>query len=207
MHILIFAPTASTTEKLRTGLMGIAGRTTTAVTWLDVLSILESDRPDLVLVERTALAQMELATLLSLMEPGRWPPLLLMDELSAEYVRDGVAATQHLARPPIPQSLKIGELRVDTRRKRAGLGGQWVTLPPIQYRLLLTLATQAGEVVEFRDLLRDVWGYEGEDREARELLKVHIRQIRRRLGLNPEQSHYIRSVRGFGYMLVSPDDD
>ena len=122
-------------------------------------------------------------------------------------MRDGVAAAQHLARAALPLYYQVGDLRVDTRKKRAGLGNQWVTLPPIQYRLLLTLAKQAGEVVEFQELMREVWGYKGEDSEARELLKVHVRQIRRRLGLDPERSHYIRSVRGFGYMLVSPDEE
>jgi DNA-binding response OmpR family regulator len=55
--------------------------------------------------------------------------------------------------------------------------------------------------------LRVVWGYEAEESEARELVKVHIRQIRRRLGLDPEKYPYIRSVRGFGYMLAPPDED
>jgi len=88
-----------------------------------------------------------------------------------------------------------------------GLGERWVTLPPLQYRLLLTLAQHAGEVVSYQDLLRAVWGHDGNDNEARELLKVHIRQIRRRLNLDPERQRYIRSVRGFGYMLISPEDD
>ena len=74
-----------------------------------------------------------------------------------------------------------------------------------------------GETARFREMcrlrktkmyrLRAVWGHDGNDNEARELLKVHIRQIRRRLSLDPERQHYIRSVRGFGYMLTSPEDD
>jgi DNA-binding winged helix-turn-helix (wHTH) protein len=188
MHILILAPTAGAAEKIQTALSSIA------------------HRPDLILVERGSLAQMELATLSSLTEPGRWPPLLLVDR-PTPGMRDGVAAVQHLARAPMPPHYQIGDLRVDTRKKRAGLGERWVTLPPIQYRLLLALAKQASEVVGYRELMREVWGYEGEDSEARELLKVHVRQIRRRLGLDPEKSYYIRSVRGFGYMLVSPDEE
>ncbi len=107
----------------------------------------------------------------------------------------------------MPLSYQIGELHIDTRKKRAGLGGRWVTLPPIQYRLLLALARRAGEVVSYRELLRAVWGYDGDDTEARELLKEHIRRIRRRLGLDLEERPYIRSVRGFGYMLAPPDED
>ena len=79
-------------------------------------------------------------------------------------------------------------------------------ITPIQYRLLLALAKRAGEVVNCQELLRLVWGYDAEENEARELVKVHIRQIRRRLGLEPEKHHYIQSIRGFGYMLASPED-
>jgi two-component system KDP operon response regulator KdpE len=206
MHILILASTVDATEKIQSALSGIAHRCSIAETWADVLTLLKGDSPDLLLVERGSLAQMELATLSNLTEPGRWPPLLLVDGTGVG-VRDGVVAAQHLARAALPSYYRVGELRVDTRKKRAGFGDRWVTLPPIQYRLLLALARQAGEVIEYQELMREVWGYKGEDSEARELLKVHVRQIRRRLGLDPERSYYIRSVRGFGYMLVSPDEE
>jgi DNA-binding response OmpR family regulator len=52
-----------------------------------------------------------------------------------------------------------------------------------------------------------VWGYNGDKNEARELLKVHVRLIRRKLGLNPQTGEYVRAVRGFGYMLVDPDKE
>ena len=121
--------------------------------------------------------------------------------------RSGILPTRRLADNSSPTFYRVGELGIDTRKKRAGLGERWVTLPPLQYRLLLTLAQRAGEVVSYQELLCEVWGYKGEDREARELLKVHIRQIRRRLGLDPEEHPYIRSVRGFGYMLAPPEED
>jgi DNA-binding response OmpR family regulator len=206
MHILILAPTAGAAEKMQTVLSSIAHRCSVAETWRDVLTALHSDRPDLILVERASLARMELATLSNLTASDHWPPLLLVDGPTAG-LRDGVAAVQHLTQAVLPSYYQVGDLRVDTRKKRAGLGERWVTLPPIQYRLLLTLAKQAGEVVEYQELMREVWGYKGEDSEARELLKVHVRQIRRRLGLDPEGSYYIRSVRGFGYMLIPPDEE
>lgn len=206
MYILILAPTASAAEKMQTTLSSIVHRCSVAETWTDVLTSLKSGRPDLILVERGSLAQMELATLSNLTEPGYWPPLLLVDG-PTPGMRDGVAAVQHLARAPLPPYYQVGDLRVDTHKKRAGLGERWVTLPPIQYRLLLALAKQASKVVGYQELMREVWGYDGEDSEARELLKVHVRQIRRRLGLDPEKSYYIRSVRGFGYMLASPDEE
>ena len=205
MHVLIFAPTLSAGEEMQATLGDAADRYTVAAIWPDVLASIKDDPPDLILIERAALARFEPTTLLNLTEPGCWPPLMFVD-MPATHASDGVVLTQRLIKAP-PRTYEIGELCIDTRKKRAGIGERWVTLPPLQYRLLLTLAKRAGEVVSYRDLLRAVWGYEGEDNEARELLKVHIRQIRRRLGLDPEEHPYIRSVRGFGYMLAPPEED
>lgn len=205
MHILIFSPTHSAAEEMQAALGDTADRCTVAVTWPDALSCLKEDCPDLVVVERAALGRMEPTTLLNLTEVGRWPPLILVDTPAAS-ARDGVVLTKRLVRASFPL-YQIGELRIDTRKKRVGLGERWVRLPPLQYRLLLTLAKRAGEVVSYQELLRAVWGYDGDEKEARELLKVHIRQIRRRLGLDPEKHPYIRSVRGFGYMLAPPGED
>lgn len=205
MHILILAPTHNAAEELKAVVGDTADRYTVAATWPDALSCLEEDRPDLVVIQRAALARMEPTTVLNLIEPGRWPPLIIVD-VSTTAVREGILLAQRLVRTA-PPSYQVGDLHIDTRKKRVGLGGRWVTLPPLQYRLLLTLAQHTGEVVSYQDLLRAVWGHDGNDSEARELLKVHIRQIRRRLSLDPERQRYIRSVRGFGYMLVSPEDD
>jgi len=205
MHVLIFAPTVGAGEEMRAALGDAADRYTVVATWSDVLSCIEDDNPELIIIDRAALARLEPTTLLNLMEPNRWPCLMFVD-MPAVRAREEVVLAGRLAmaRPPIYQ---VGNLWIDTRKKRAGLGERWCTLPPLQYRLLLALAKRAGEVVSYQDLLREVWGYDGEDSEARELLKVHIRQIRRRLGLDPKKHHYIRSVRGFGYMLVPPGED
>ena len=206
MHVLIFAPTASAGEEMQSALGDAADQYTLAATWSDVVSSIKDNQPDLILIERTALARLEPTTLLNLLEPGCFPPLMFTDAPDA-MARDGVLLTKRLANGSSPAYYQVGELVIDTRKKRAGLGERRATLPPLQYRLLLTLAQRAGEVVSYQELLRAVWGYKGEDSEARELLKVHIRQIRRRLGLDPEEHPYIRSVRGFGYMLAPPDED
>ncbi len=206
MRITILATPSKVTERIETAIPDAwVDQYTVADTWADVVSSLKGARPDLIIVERNALSQMNISTLLSLMERDRWPPLLLVDS-PTDGVRDGIAMAQRLG-PGEPHYYQVGELRIDTRKRRAGIGERWVNLPPIQYRLLLALAKRAGEVVDYQELLRLVWGYKAEEIEARELVKVHIRQIRRRLGLDPENHYYIRSVRGFGYMLVSPDED
>jgi DNA-binding response OmpR family regulator len=103
--------------------------------------------------------------------------------------------------------MHLGKLTIDLAQKRVRLRGRWISLPPTQYRLLTVLAQHRGEVVGYRELLKEVWGYSGDENEARELLKVHVRLVRRKLGLNPQTGEYLRSVRGFGYMLADPDKE
>lgn len=204
MHILIMASTPGAAEAIQALSDDTVDRYTIVAAWPDVISSLDKDRPELLLVERAALAQVDLLSLSRLVEPGRWPPLLIVDTLAAGDQR-GLMVARRLAQP-LPQRYQVGELCIDTRKRRASVGEGWTTLPPIQYRLLLALAQREGEVVGCQELLRLVWGYEAEEAEARELVKVHIRQIRRRLGLDPEKHHYIQSIRGFGYMLAPPDE-
>lgn len=205
MYIIILASTLSTAKKMQTDLGNTADRYTIAVSWSDLIISLQKERPDLILIERTILPHIELATLLKLTESNRWPPLLITDALD-HGLRSGITAIQHLIQTS-PPYYQVGELRIDTRKRRARIDDRWVHLPPIQYRLLLALAQRAGEVIDCQELLRLVWGYDAGEVEARELVKVHIRQIRRRLELDPEKHHYIHSIRGFGYMLAPPEED
>jgi len=204
IHALILASTPMAAEGMQATLGDAVDRYTIVTTWTDALSRLKDDCPDLVIIERATLTREEPTALLNMTESGRWPPVILVDT-PITGVRDGILLVKRLTQAT-PPHFQIGELCIDTRKKRAGLGEHWVTLPPLQFRLLLTLAKRAGEVVSYRELLRAVWGYDGSDREARELIKVHIRQIRRRLRLDPEEYSYIHSVRGFGYMLAPPED-
>ncbi len=120
-----------------------------------------------------------------------------------------VAEAVRLARPAKRPNtaIHIGKLTIDLARKRVKLRGRWISLPPTQYRLITTLALHRGQVVGYPELLKEVWGYNGDENEARELLKVHVRLIRRKLGLNPQTGEYLRAVRGFGYMLVDPESE
>ena len=84
---------------------------------------------------------------------------------------------------------------LDLRQQLVILDGETVTLTRREYRLLALLAQHAGEVVPRSTLLMHIWGHVPEMRPS--TLDVHIRGLRRKLGVYAEQ--YVETVVGTGY--------
>lgn len=174
----------------------------------------EAHAPDLIILEQRCLSAggQHLA--------GAFPrssrlPVIYLTSADCERLRSGEERTRvsgilaHLRsqseRARSQPVMQIGRLRVHPGRMRVALDDRWIRLPPIQFRIVSHLTANANEIVSHRDLMRSVWGFEASDEEARDLLKVHITQLRRKLG--PEFKGYIQAVRGEGYVLVDPDVD
>jgi len=181
-----------------------------AATVLEALSLLEAQPADLLIAD---CRQLEAdADVVFRVLGRRQQPLLILPlgpavsagTADVERWRMAVAQAQSLLAQRDGETLQIGELVIDTATKRVTFRGQHVVLPPIQFRLLTYLAKNRGRVVGAQELLKAVWGYEGDETEARELVKVHVRQIRRRLGLEAQHADYVQSVRGFGYLVSAP---
>jgi len=162
---------------------------------------------DLLLVSRGLMGR-QFSGLVKLFEAtSHWPvivPIKSNGRKPTRSDRSRVAAALVLLRTlrRSGELIRLGDLMIDLAGKRAKSGRRrWVQLPPMQYQILVTLAQKPNQVVGFRELLRQVWGYDGSKAEAQELLKAHVRLIRRKMGWSPQTGEYLRSVRGFGYML------
>jgi len=97
--------------------------------------------------------------------------------------------------------LEVRDLTIDQQRLQVVMGSRQISLTPTEFRLLCCLARNAGRVMTGRELLREAQGYECEEQEAQEIVKVHVNHLRQKI--EPDQSNptYIVNVRGFGYML------
>jgi DNA-binding response OmpR family regulator len=95
--------------------------------------------------------------------------------------------------------LEVGRIRIERGPRRAIVAGSEVTLTRVEFDILATLASRAGDVVTRRELVETVWGYsaEGETR----LLDVHISHLRKKLGDDPVHPRLVVNVRGVGYAL------
>lgn len=100
-----------------------------------------------------------------------------------------------------PQIMRLGDLEVDLEGRLAHLAGVELPLTRIEFDLLATLLSGPRRVWPRETLLRTVWGTEwaGDGH----LVEVHMGNLRRKLGDDPRNGRYIRTVRGVGYRLGS----
>ncbi len=118
------------------------------------------------------------------------------------------AVTRRVARPASHDEkeeaeIVVGPLRIDPARHIALLEEKPLKLTALEFDLLLTLARARGRVKSRENLIETLGErlYDGLDRS----IDVHIWSLRRKLGDDPKQPRFIRTVRAVGYMLINPD--
>jgi two-component system KDP operon response regulator KdpE len=93
--------------------------------------------------------------------------------------------------------LRANGLELDLAAHTVTVDGAEVHLTPIEFRLLRTLAVNRGRLLTHRALLVEVWGPEYANDV--QVLRVHIANLRRKLGETP----YIRTDPGVGYRFAA----
>lgn len=93
-----------------------------------------------------------------------------------------------------------GNIEIDTSRCSVKLDGKEVVLTDIEYRILLLLASHKKRIYSAQSIYESVWN-EPYTYSSNNNVMVHIRNIRRKLGDDPQNSHTIRTVWGKGYRI------
>ena len=99
----------------------------------------------------------------------------------------------------------LGDLSIDQEQRRVTVAGRAVRLTPIEYNLLRVLALNAGRVVPYASLLRQVWGNGSGNGDA---APVHdfAKKLRRKLGDDAANPTYIVNERRVGYRMPRPGE-
>lgn len=95
--------------------------------------------------------------------------------------------------------LVVGPLLMHLDRHEAELAGQPMKLTPTEFAFLRSLARHAGKIVTQRQILREVWGQQGDGQTH--YLRVYANHLRKKLG----DKLVIRNDPGIGYRLIEPD--
>jgi len=104
-------------------------------------------------------------------------------------------------------TLELDLLRLDLKAKRLDVRGTPVPVTPAEFALIAFLAAHPGEVFTARQLLDEVWRYPP-GAGTSDLVRWHIKNIRKKIELDPQNPEIVLTVRRYGYMLdPAPCDD
>lgn len=96
-----------------------------------------------------------------------------------------------------PEKLEISGLTINVSGHQVTRGNEEIPLTPIEFDLLVTLASKPRQVFTREELLEKVWGYrKGSDTR---LVNVHIQRLRSKIEVDPDDPRIIQTVRGVGY--------
>lgn len=176
-------------------------------------------RPDVVLLD-LGLPDMDgLDVLKSLREWSEVPVLILsvrdqedvkvaaLENGADDYVTKPFSTAELVARLAVIQrrhhgkespEIVVGPLVMHLDRHEVFLSGESLKMTPTEYAFLLALARHAGKIVTQRQLLREVWGQQGDGQTH--YLRVYANHLRKKLG----DKLVIQNEAGIGYRLLDP---
>jgi DNA-binding response OmpR family regulator len=94
----------------------------------------------------------------------------------------------------------VGDVDVDTARRRVTVGDRVVELTATEFDLLVELARQPGRVFTRAQLLGTIHGVVVESYER--AVDAHIKNLRRKLEPDPHRPRYVLTVHGVGYRFA-----
>lgn len=96
--------------------------------------------------------------------------------------------------------IRVGGMTLDFPRMRVEIDGQAVDLTATEFQLLAVLASQPGRIFTRAQLLEAIHGMAIDSYER--AIDAHIKNIRRKIEVNPKDPQYILKVYGVGYKFA-----
>ncbi|MFN2299628.1 MAG: response regulator transcription factor [Anaerolineales bacterium] len=110
---------------------------------------------------------------------------------------------QTAASPQPESAMQVGEYSLDTSTFELQTPHRGkVRLTPVQYDLLYHLMSHPGQIYSPMRLLNEVWDYPT-DTGSPDLVRVHVKNLRELVELDPRTPTFIRTVPGYGYTVTA----
>lgn len=119
---------------------------------------------------------------------------LLLAHINALFRRE------ERTRQSAPRSITMGDFKINAARREAYINDQHLQLTTLQFDLLWFLVKNAGSVVSRDDICHALFNseYNGVDRS----IDVYISRLRQKIGDDPSNPYYLKTVRGEGYLFA-----
>lgn len=121
-------------------------------------------------------------------------PLELLARVKAQLRRQTL-----IGKAEFNSLILIKDLVIDTSKHSVKLKENDISLTPLEFSILVLLASHPGQVFSSEKIYETVWkepyGY------SDNTVMVHIRNLREKLEVNPREPQYIKTVWGVGYKI------
>ncbi|MCE1253406.1 MAG: response regulator transcription factor [Anaerolineae bacterium] len=108
--------------------------------------------------------------------------------------------------PPVRKDkrfLSYGSTVIDHYHREIIVNEKLLDLTSVEFELLSSLIEASPQPVSARSLVKAALGYETEDSEAGEIIKVYIHHLRQKVEPLPSKPAYIKTIRHQGYLWCS----
>lgn len=103
------------------------------------------------------------------------------------------------------QIYRGGDLMIDFERRIVSIRGTEVHVTQIEFKILSLLAKNAGRVLTYSYMMKEIWGPYTDDNNR--ILRVNMANIRRKIEENPAEPQYIFTEVGVGYRMREEDTE
>jgi len=216
-RILIAEDEARLVSFLEKGLRASGYATTAVSDGLTAAALVAVEDFDLVILDLGLPGRDGMDVLRALRAGGRRTPVIILtarddvadkvtglDEGADDYVTKPFRFEELLARvrvqlrdegSPEVTVMRVGDLSLDLRTRRAEIDGVSVTLTAREFTMLEMFLRHPDQVLSREQLLSHVWGYDYDP--GSNVVDVYVAYLRRKLG-----KHRFETVRGMGYRMV-----
>ena len=101
------------------------------------------------------------------------------------------------------KEIQIGDLTIDLNAHRVRQGDAEINFSPTEFNILVQLGQRAGQTISLQELAEFNFPSNSEDWDAQDTLRVHIKNIRKKIESDPSHPRYIVNIRGVGYRFES----
>jgi two-component system response regulator MtrA len=184
---------------------------------LNAVEVFRAEEPDLVLLDIMLPGQSGIEVCKQLRALSGTPIVMLTAKGDTEDVVLGLeaGADDYVVKPhngaellarikarlrPVSEDggiITVGELTMDPRSYEVKRAGLRISLTPLEFKLLHTLAIKPQQVFSREMLLEQVWGYQY--KADTRLVNVHVQRLRSKVEEDPENPKIVTTVRGHGY--------
>ena len=101
------------------------------------------------------------------------------------------------------EPFQLGDLTIEYGERRVTVAGERIPLTATEFQIVRELSLHAGRVITHQQLLRRVWGaFNSGDPQ---MLRSHMRRLRRKLGDDAQDPKYIFTELRAGYRMARPE--